>query len=40
MLQEFGCTLGQGWLIARPMPGDDLIGWMKQYRVQAAQLRG
>lgn len=39
MLQEFGCTLGQGWLIARPMPGDDLIGWMKQYRVQAAQLR-
>jgi EAL domain-containing protein (putative c-di-GMP-specific phosphodiesterase class I) len=39
MLQEFGCTLGQGWLIARPMPGDDLIGWMKQYRVQVAQLR-
>lgn len=39
MLQEFGCTLGQGWLIARPMAGDDLIGWMKQYRMQAAQLR-
>lgn len=39
MLQEFGCTLGQGWLIAKPMAGDDLIGWMKQYRVQAAQLR-
>jgi EAL domain-containing protein (putative c-di-GMP-specific phosphodiesterase class I)/CheY-like chemotaxis protein len=39
MLQEFGCTLGQGWLIAKPMSGDDLIGWMKQYRVQAAQLR-
>ncbi|GFE83357.1 transcriptional regulator [Steroidobacter agaridevorans] len=39
MLQEFGCTLGQGWLIARPMAGDDLIGWMKQHRVQAAQLR-
>ena len=39
MLQEFGCTLGQGWLIARPMPGDDLIGWMKQYRLESAQLR-
>ncbi|MBL8268463.1 EAL domain-containing protein [Steroidobacter sp.] len=39
MLQEFGCTLGQGWLIAKPMAGDDLIGWMKQYRVQVGQLR-
>lgn len=39
MLQEFGCTLGQGWLIAKPMAGDDLIGWMKHYRMQAAQLR-
>lgn len=39
MLQEFGCTLGQGWLIAKPMAGDDLIGWMKQYRAQVGQLR-
>ncbi|MFC4307633.1 EAL domain-containing protein [Steroidobacter flavus] len=39
MLQEYGCTLGQGWLIAKPMSGEDIIGWMKQYRVQAAQLR-
>jgi EAL domain-containing protein (putative c-di-GMP-specific phosphodiesterase class I)/CheY-like chemotaxis protein len=39
MLQEFGCTLGQGWLIAKPMPGDDLIGWMKQNRAQLVQLR-
>jgi EAL domain-containing protein (putative c-di-GMP-specific phosphodiesterase class I) len=39
MLQEFGCSLGQGWLIAKPMPGDELIAWMKQYRVQAGQLR-
>ncbi|MDY6948444.1 MAG: EAL domain-containing response regulator, partial [Pseudomonadota bacterium] len=39
MLQEFGCTLGQGWLIAKPMAGEDLIGWMKHYRMQSVQLR-
>lgn len=39
LLQEFGCSLGQGWLIAKPMAGDDIIGWMKQYRSQVAQLR-
>lgn len=39
MLQEFGCTLGQGWLIAKAMPGDELIGWIKQHRTQVAQLR-
>jgi EAL domain-containing protein (putative c-di-GMP-specific phosphodiesterase class I)/AmiR/NasT family two-component response regulator len=39
LLQQLGCTLGQGWLIARPMPGDELIGWMKRYRRQMARLR-
>jgi EAL domain-containing protein (putative c-di-GMP-specific phosphodiesterase class I) len=39
VLQQLGCTLGQGWLIARPMPGDELIGWMKRYRRQMARLR-
>jgi len=39
MLQELGCTLGQGWLIAKAMPGDELIGWVKQHRAQLGQLR-
>lgn len=39
MLQGFGCTLGQGWLIARPMPGEAFIGWMKQHRLESVQLR-
>lgn len=39
MLQEFGCTLGQGWLIARPMAGDEVPGWMKRHRLQVARLR-
>jgi EAL domain-containing protein (putative c-di-GMP-specific phosphodiesterase class I)/ActR/RegA family two-component response regulator len=39
MLQEFGCTLGQGWLIARPMPAADVVRWLKQHRAQLAALR-
>ena len=26
-LLELGCTLAQGYGIARPMPGNDLRGW-------------
>lgn len=33
LLQEFGCTLGQGWLIARPMPGADIGSWLKSHRM-------
>jgi len=28
LLQDFGCVLGQGYLIARPMPGPDVPVWM------------
>lgn len=38
LLQEFGCKLGQGWLIAKPMPGDELIAWLKQHRSRRAEL--
>ena len=31
MLQEAGCDLIQGYYIARPMPGDDFIDWLKKY---------
>ena len=39
LLQEFGCTLGQGWLIARAMPGEDIAPWMKAHRRRRDELR-
>ena len=32
LLQEFGCTAGQGWLIAKPMAGEALQAWLKDHR--------
>ncbi len=29
-LQEMGCTLGQGWLWAKAMSGDDLTRWVRR----------
>jgi EAL domain-containing protein (putative c-di-GMP-specific phosphodiesterase class I) len=37
LLQEFGCTLGQGYFAAKPMPGEVLPGWIKENK---ARLRG
>jgi EAL domain-containing protein (putative c-di-GMP-specific phosphodiesterase class I) len=31
-LRNLGCELGQGYYIARPMPGDQVAGWAKQDR--------
>ena len=39
MLQEFGCTLGQGWLIAKPMPAGEIVPWLKKHRAQLGELR-
>lgn len=40
LLQEFGCTVGQGWLIARPMQGADISSWLKTYRARSSELTG
>jgi EAL domain-containing protein (putative c-di-GMP-specific phosphodiesterase class I) len=29
LLVSMGCTLVQGWHLARPMPVDDLVDWMR-----------
>ncbi|HWJ34287.1 MAG TPA: EAL domain-containing response regulator [Steroidobacteraceae bacterium] len=39
LLQEFGCTLGQGWLIAKPMPADDFIPWLEQHLARKDEFR-
>ena len=35
-LLALGCELGQGFGVARPMPADDLAGWMQHWRPDAA----
>ena len=34
LVREAGCDLAQGWLLAQPMPADQLLGWV--HRLQAA----
>jgi EAL domain-containing protein (putative c-di-GMP-specific phosphodiesterase class I) len=35
MLLQLGCTLGQGYGIARPMPGSDFLAWTSSWQVDA-----
>ncbi|MEF7616315.1 EAL domain-containing protein [Aquincola sp. MAHUQ-54] len=39
LLQEFGCTVGQGFLVARPMVGGALPRWMKSHERRLPELR-
>jgi EAL domain-containing protein (putative c-di-GMP-specific phosphodiesterase class I)/FixJ family two-component response regulator len=39
LLQRFGCNVCQGFLIARPMPGEDLHGWLRQHKHRLTELR-
>jgi EAL domain-containing protein (putative c-di-GMP-specific phosphodiesterase class I)/FixJ family two-component response regulator len=39
LLQECGCTMGQGWLIGKPMPATALLPWLKTHRPRLAGLR-
>lgn len=32
LLRELGCDLAQGYLLARPMPAEELVGWIRQDR--------
>lgn len=38
LLQQFGCRLGQGWLIAKAMPADDFLPWLIRHRRRGRQL--
>ena len=33
LLLNMGCELGQGYGIARPMPAEDFLGWVKDYKI-------
>jgi EAL domain-containing protein (putative c-di-GMP-specific phosphodiesterase class I) len=39
LLQQYGCTLAQGWLIAKAMPGDEIVDWCRRHRQRVPELR-
>lgn len=39
LLQRFGCTTGQGWLIGKAMPADELVPWLKAHEPRLELLR-
>ncbi|HEY2791642.1 MAG TPA: GGDEF domain-containing phosphodiesterase, partial [Micromonosporaceae bacterium] len=38
LLVAAGCHVAQGWFYARPMPADELAGWLSRYRPPQQQL--
>ncbi len=38
LLQEYGCSLGQGWLIAKSMSADEFVPWMKKHEAHKRAL--
>jgi len=38
LLQELGCDMAQGYLVAKPMPGAELPGWIEANRARLALL--
>ena len=39
LVQACGCNVGQGYLIARPMPADEFPQWLKSHQARLPQLR-
>jgi EAL domain-containing protein (putative c-di-GMP-specific phosphodiesterase class I) len=39
LLQRLGCSLGQGYLIAKPMSALELTPWLKDHKLRSADLR-
>jgi EAL domain-containing protein (putative c-di-GMP-specific phosphodiesterase class I)/FixJ family two-component response regulator len=39
LLQRYGCQMGQGYLLAKPMPATDLLPWIKEHRKRTPLLR-
>jgi EAL domain-containing protein (putative c-di-GMP-specific phosphodiesterase class I) len=40
LLRNLGCDLAQGYLLAKPMPAEELVGWMRQDRRRLRGLAG
>jgi len=40
LLRDLGCDMAQGYLLAKPMPAEELVGWMRQDRRRLRALAG
>ncbi|MBJ7310174.1 EAL domain-containing protein [Rugamonas sp. CCM 8940] len=40
LLRDLGCDMAQGYLLARPMPAEELLGWMRRDRRRLRELAG
>lgn len=38
LLQQFNCSMAQGYFVAKPMPGEDLPGWLKKNAIRLRSL--
>jgi EAL domain-containing protein (putative c-di-GMP-specific phosphodiesterase class I) len=38
LVRQYGCTLAQGWLLAKAMPAADFEPWLQQLRATRAEL--
>lgn len=39
LLQSSGCSIGQGYLIAKPMPASEMLQWIKRHQSRLGELR-
>jgi EAL domain-containing protein (putative c-di-GMP-specific phosphodiesterase class I) len=39
LLQEYGCTFVQGWLMAKAMPPESLVDWLSAHDQRKHELR-
>lgn len=40
LLRDLGCDMAQGYLLAKPMPAEELVGWMRRDRRRLRALAG
>ena len=39
LLQRYGCNVGQGYLIAKPMPASELPSWLRSHKQRLPELQ-